>query len=46
VAEKERIIEALVKNQGNKRHAAKELGISLAGLYCKINEYQVDSDTS
>jgi DNA-binding NtrC family response regulator len=42
VAERERIIEAIVKNQGNKRLAARELGISLAGLYCKIKEYQID----
>jgi DNA-binding NtrC family response regulator len=41
-AERERIIEAIVRNQGNKRIAAKELEISLAGLYYKIKEYQLD----
>jgi transcriptional regulator with PAS, ATPase and Fis domain len=42
LAESERIVEAIVKNQGNKRLAAKELGISLASLYYKIKEYRLD----
>ena len=41
--ERERIIEAIVKNQGSKRLAADELGISLASLYYKIKEYQIDT---
>jgi DNA-binding NtrC family response regulator len=41
--ERERIFEAIVKNQGNKKLAAKELGISLACLYYKIKEYQIDT---
>jgi two-component system response regulator AtoC len=41
--ERERIFEAIVKSQGSKRLAAKELGISLACLYYKIKEYQIDT---
>jgi DNA-binding NtrC family response regulator len=45
-AERERIMEAIVKNAGNKRLAANDLGISLASLYNKINEYHLDGTWS
>lgn len=41
--EKEIILEALKKHQGNKTNAAKELGISIRNLYYKIDKYQIES---
>ncbi|WP_242868747.1 sigma-54 interaction domain-containing protein [Desulfotomaculum copahuensis] len=40
-AEKEAILEALASSGGNKRQAARLLGISRAGLYKKIKRYQI-----
>ena len=41
--EKEIILEALKKHQGNKTNAAKELGISIRNLYYKIDKYQIET---
>lgn len=41
--EKEIILEALKKHQGNKTNAAKELGISIRNLYYKIDKYQIEA---
>lgn len=40
--EEKKIREALERNNGNRRHAAKELGISDRTLYRKINQYGLD----
>lgn len=40
-AEKEAILSALQRNEGNKSKAAEELGISLRTLYRKIHEYGI-----
>ena len=41
--EKEAIRAALERNNGNKKAAAEELGISLRTIYRKINEFELDS---
>ncbi|WP_018086383.1 sigma 54-interacting transcriptional regulator [Desulfurispora thermophila] len=43
-AEKEAILEALAAAGGNKRQAAKLLGISRAGLYKKLKRYGIKDD--
>lgn len=40
-AEKQAIIDALARNNGNKRKAAEDLNISLRTLYRKIQEYEI-----
>ncbi len=40
--EKERIIEAIRKNKGNKSVAAQSLGISRATLYNKLKQFQIE----
>lgn len=39
--ERERIIEALLRSNGNKASAARRLGISRAGLYNKLKRYRI-----
>ena len=41
--EKERIIEAIRKNKGNKSLAARSLGIARASLYNKIKQFQIET---
>ncbi|MDE5868799.1 MAG: hypothetical protein K2H18_01080, partial [Muribaculaceae bacterium] len=41
--EKEAIRNALDRNNGNKKAAAEELGISLRTIYRKINELNLDA---
>lgn len=39
--EKDLIMECIVKTGGNKKEAAKKLGLSRAGLYKKLNRYNL-----
>jgi len=41
--EREKIIEALQKHDGNKALSARSLGISRASLYNKLKQYRIDS---
>ena len=45
-SEKEAVIAALARNNGKKKPAADELGISLRTLYRKIREFGIDDSES